>query len=193
MSNKIIVFTLAAVLVGCSNPESTNTESASTSETSQPAQKDYAAEAARVSSIRDSAGFKLLLADQDQLFSVDDPLVSMTNKQIQQIHELSGLPEMSIADIAFVGATEIRKSNVAVSASDILDLLIATLPEQKADLASPSIDKERLIAGSMASYGSMRVEGMSHKEAKESFAAFLRELQSPEFAQRMNDYMNAQQ
>lgn len=193
VNNKIMVLLITALLLGCSNSESTKTESATTPETTQPAQKDYAAEAARVSSIRDSAGFKLLSVDQDQLLSVDDPLVSMTNQKIQQIHELSGLPEMSIADMAFVGASEIRKENVSVSANDILDMLIATLPEQKADLAAPSIDKKRLIAGSVASYGSMRINGMSHKEATESFTALLKEMQSPEFAKRMNDYMNSQQ
>lgn len=184
--NKILyVLALAAFLNGCSQPE--------TPKDTKP-EINYQAEAEHVSQIKETVGYKLIIADQDDLVPVDDPIIAKTNYQLKVISNLSGIDEMSIADMALVGANSIRKErpNISISSLDILDVLIAVLPEQKDDLAAESINKRNLIASNIAHYGVMRFS-MQHKEAKDSFVALLKEIKSPEFAQRINDYMNSQQ
>lgn len=186
MKKVLSIFIFGLALQGCSPTEN---EAAPVNEKTEISLK---IEAENIRKTKETVGYKLLTAESNTVISIDDGQVFTANQNLAEISRISNLSEKIIADMTYNGVMIMREHELNASSLDILDFLSIVFPLQIKLNNSKNTDYHNLMASTIAMYVGARNQNMSHSEAKESFVSMLNEMNSPDFSQRINDYMNSQ-
>lgn len=158
---RFLMMLLVLILAACSNPEPEKKQ------TEERVINELKKKQAREQVIKEAIGYKLAtLSTGNNNLSVADPIVVKIMGDIKVIHQITGVPEEHIADMAYYGMNVIREKGVGSNADEVLDALRQLI---EANTLNPRGDYSKQISSLITSYVLIRTgTDQDHKIATNS-------------------------